>query len=187
MDKEQVQFHLNKGLELQSKLRGLQEEYKLPTNKDRNTAIGIIDTIKLPFYADSKLNKQEEYEPFIGLHSQSIPCYNFLGDITLPMRLTPDLNFYQPSKPGFTRGKEKCSERKIINEMIRRLKENKNQDDKLNIHIYTEKEPCAYCLIAIKFHLAMLYPNIQVKIYYEQQLTDMAERADDFSPEYKSN
>jgi|SRR5690606_30320543 len=187
MDKIQVQAHLQRGQQLQKMLYQLQKTYSLPASKGkRNTAIGIINNIQLPFYADSKLNSVKHYKPYLGLYKVAFPCHNFLGDITLPMRLTPELNFYHPSTPRFTFGKEKCAERKIINEMIRHLKKSGNEKKELSIEIYSDKEPCIYCLSAIKVQLPMFYPNLQVKIYFEQQLDDMVHNPGDFSPEYKN-
>ncbi|MDP9740681.1 UNVERIFIED_ORG: hypothetical protein QFZ59_002511 [Bacillus sp. B2I3] len=185
MKTEQLDAHIKMGQKLQSQLKELQANFKLPIDKGGNTAIGIIDEKGLPFYADSKLNDEEAYTSFTGFQDVAIPCFNFFGDITLPMRLTPDLNFYHPKERGFTKGKEKCSERKILNEMIRELKKRKEQDKELTIHIYSEKEPCVYCFIAIKVQLALVRPNLQVKVYYEQLLSDMITYPEAFSPEYK--
>jgi hypothetical protein len=186
MNPTQVQAHLQIGQQLQTKLQYLQKTYNLPKgSKSRNTAIGIVDYIKLPFYADSKKNSVNDYNKFPGLQSVAIPCHNFFGDISLPMRLTPELNFYHSASSGFSFHKGKCAERKIINEMIRHLKKLGKEKEKLTISIYSDFEPCMYCLSALKVQMPMLYPNFEVKIYFEEQLDDMVKNPNDFHPEYK--
>jgi len=181
----QVQAHLKLGRQLQDQLQNLQSSYSLPRTSDRNTAIGVVEGRDMPFYADSKINDRDIYKNYTDFDKVAVPCYNFLGDISLPMRLTPDLNLYHPKEPGFTRGKEKCAERKIINEIIRVVGKNNLERDSYSVNIYTDKEPCMYCLSLLKVQLPMLYSKLNVQIYFEQQLNDMQNTPEVFSPEYQ--